>query len=530
MKKAFRVLNVSLMMLLVIAVVLSGCAKSNPSSSATPSISTSPSTQPSAAPEATGTAGIDTTKAVELKMILLGAKPTDFDLVYAEVNKLLKQKVNATLNVSFIDWGDIDQKYPLMFATNEDFDMAYTASWAKYEETANKNGFLNLTPELLQQYAPQTMEKQPKEAWEQAKINDKIYMVPNDTFEVGSYLALIRGDLREKYKIAPVKSVDELSNYLKTVAKNEKDLQAWGNTGEPGSLDKMTIYQPNEWFNGGATGGIVNGLTYKITDPSGKIFSVYDTPEYAKQLQLTKDLADNGVWSKNAIVSKDDKAALFTSGKSSMLTWNLRTLSNIAQQVNKEHPDWKPEIVDVSPDAKRFVNSYLGNGIGIHATSKNPERALMVLDLLRYDKEIHDLTNYGIIGVHWEPVGDNKYKILADSAKFPPSGACPWGWNSQLERDGEGAPPQTAELLAKWKQNNIVVNKLQMFSFNAANVKTEQAAIDNVYKTYLYPLYFGLVDPVTGLTKFKQKLKEAGIDKVQTELQLQLDDFMQKNK
>lgn len=525
MKNVFRLRQVSFIMLLVFAVVLSGCAKSSPSSSTAPTSTT----KASAAPEATK-AGIDTSKAVELKLVLLGKKPTDFDLVYAEVNKLLKQKVNATLNVSFIDWGDMDQKYPLMFAANEDFDMAFTASWAKYTETANKNGFLNLTTELLQKYAPQTMEKQPKEAWEQAKINGKIYMVPNDTFEVGHYLTLIRADLREKYNLPPIKNMDDLSNYLKTVAKNEKGMQAWFNTNvEAGLLAKLGVFQQNEWFDNAQTTGLVDGFTYKMTDASGKIFSVFDTPEYAKYLKLTKELADSGVWSKNAIVSKDDKAALFTSGKSAMLSWNLNTLSNTVQKISKEHPDWKTEIVDVSPDAKRYVNSYLGNGIAVHATSKNPERALMVLDLLRYDKEIHDLTNYGIKGVHWEPVGDDKYKILAASEKFPPSGACPWGWNSQLERDGEGAPPQKAELLAKWKKDNIIHSKLEMFTFNGDKVKTEQAAIDNVLKTYLMPLQYGLADPVAGLAAFKQKMKEAGIDKVEAELQRQLAEFLKQN-
>ena len=523
MKKAFRLLNISLIMLLVIVFALAGCSKSNTSSSSTAS------PQPSATPTATSTTGIDISKPVVLKMVLLGKKPTDFDLVYAQVNKLLKQKANATLDVSFIDWGDVNQKYPLMFAANEDFDIAFTASWAKYSETANKNGFLNLTPELLQKYAPQTWEKEPKAAWEQAKINGNIYMVPNDTFEVGSYLALIRGDLREKYNVPPIKNVDDLTNYLKTVAKNDKDLQAWAHTIQAGDLDLLSLYQPNNWYWGGVDGGLVDGFTYNITDTSGKIFSVFDTPEYPKQLQLEKDLADNGVWSKNAIVSKDDRTALFTSGKTAMMTWNLKTLSTAWQQVNKDHPDWKPEIVDVSPDAKRYVNSYLGNGIGIHATSKNPERALMVLDLLRYDKEIHDLTNYGIKGVHWDAVGDNEYKVLADSPKFPPSAADPWGWNSQLERDAVGAPRQYAELIAKWKQSNIIINKMQMFSFNDANVKTEQAAIDNVFKTYLAPLQYGLVDPVTGLATLKQKLKEAGIDKVQAELQTQLDAFMKQH-
>ncbi|MFC4597337.1 ABC transporter substrate-binding protein [Cohnella hongkongensis] len=437
----------------------------------------------------------------------------------------MKQRVNATLQVSFINWGDIEQKYPLMFAANEDFDLVFTSSWAKYNETANKNGFYELTPELLQKYAPVTYERQPKVAWEQAKINGKIYMVPNDNFEVVDYLSLIRGDLREKYNIPPVQTIDDLGNYLKTVAKNEKGLNAYS-AAESFALDSIALYQANEWYE--VTTGLL-GLAYKMTDPSGTIFSVYDTPEMEAHLKRVKDWADSGIWSRNAVVAQEDPLTVFQSGKSAMMAHNLGTLSNAASQVIKDHPEWKPEIIDVNPEAKRFLRDYLGNGMAIHATSKNPERALMVIDLLRYDKEIHDLTNLGIEGKHWEAVGEDQFKSLPDSQNFLPGSACPWGWNSLTERQSADTPPIKEEILAKWKSGNIVEHELQMFFYDQNKMKTELAAIENVLKTYYLPLQYGMVDPVKGLATLKQKLNEAGFEKVKEDLQRQLDEFRQAN-
>src|SRR5690554_4440818 len=41
----------------------------------------------------------------EVVMLLPGDPQADHDLVIAEVNKILKSKINATLDLQFIDWG-----------------------------------------------------------------------------------------------------------------------------------------------------------------------------------------------------------------------------------------------------------------------------------------------------------------------------------------------------------------------------------------------------------------------------------------
>ena len=121
-------------------------------------------------------------KEVKLKMYLIGDKPKDFDAVYEKVNEKMKEKINATLEVNFIPWSDMTTKYQLLFQSGEDFDLIFTASgWGYYSQVATKNGFLELTDELLQEYAPEIYANEPADAWDQVKVDGKIYMVPNDT-------------------------------------------------------------------------------------------------------------------------------------------------------------------------------------------------------------------------------------------------------------------------------------------------------------------------------------------------------------
>lgn len=495
---------------LALATVVAGCA--NKTESPAPDNAQTPASQ---------SAGADTSKEVKLKMVLLGSKPADFDAVYGEVNKIMKQKINATLEVNFIDWGDYQQKYPLIFAANEDFDLVLSAPWLYYAQQATKNGFYEITEEMLKKYAPKTWAEEPKVAWEQAKINGKIYMVPQNNFEYSYHLVAIRGDLREKYGLAPLQTYDDYVNYLKTVAEKDKAFTPSLGASE---FNTIELLQPNEWTY------VVPQLpiAYKLNDASGKLFNYAETPEFEKFANQMYTTAKTGAWSRDALTSKVDKMQSFKDGKLASVEWNLGTLLRAKSEMMTQHPDWKIELYDLSAGKKRLSNPFINNGMSIHATSKNPERALMAIELLRYDKEIHDLTNYGIAGKHYEPVGDKQFKPLADTAKFPPSGVSPWGWNSLNERLDSTVAKETEDFTNTWKNTVTVNHPLETFTFDDSKVKNEVAAVNNVMNTYGRPLFYGIIDPSKGLSDFKEKLKQAGIDKIVAEMQAQADAISKK--
>lgn len=154
---------------------------SSASSSAEPSKSASASASSASSSAAAPAEGaVDTSKEVKLKMIFVGPKPVDYDSVFAEINKKLKEKINATIEGEFLDWSDWAQKYPLKLAADENFDLIYSANWAGYNDQALKGGFLELTDDMLAKYAPQAWKNMSKVSWDQAKVNGKLYMVPQN--------------------------------------------------------------------------------------------------------------------------------------------------------------------------------------------------------------------------------------------------------------------------------------------------------------------------------------------------------------
>ena len=522
-KKSFLILSV----ILTLAIVLTACGGSNNSNSGgnAPAAESSAPAATSAEPSAdTGSeGGIDTSAEAHLKMIFIGPKPIDYDSVFAEINKKLKEEINATIEGEFLDWSDWAQKYPLKLAANEDFDLIYSANWAGYNDQALKGGFLELTEEMLAKYMPSAWEAMPKVSWDQAKVNGKLYMVPQNRGESVEKLILYREDLRKKYDLPAIDSPEAYANYLKTVAKNEKGMLPF--TPETGdwkyhNLDRVLLKQENEWnmFD------LDMPFAFKLNDPQGQIFNVYETQEFKDLALYYKDLADNNAWSKNALNSKNDHQQDFKQGKTASITHNNGTLGALMALMRQENSPYEVALADINPDKAKSVAISTQNGTSIHATSKNAERALMFLDLMQNDKELHDLMMYGIEGVHYEKSGEDKYIATDKNPNY--TGFSNWSFNSPLNRDNVDFPQEASDLVKKWEAQ-VYHYPLETFVFDNSKVKTEISNLGNVMLRYAIPLEYGVVKDVDGgLAELNKQLKAAGLDKVQQELQAQVDAFL----
>ncbi|WP_238649938.1 ABC transporter substrate-binding protein [Paenibacillus piscarius] len=475
---------------------------------------------------ATDSGAVDTSQPVTLKMIFVGPKPVDYDQVFGEINKKLKEKINATLEGEFLDWSDWAQKYPLKLAANEDFDMIYAANWAGYNDQALKGGFLELTDEMLQKYTPMTWKAMPEVGWGQAKVNGKLYMVPQNRGETVEKLILYREDLRKKYNLPEINSPESYANYLKTVAEKEKGITPFvPETGDwkLHNLDRILLKQQTEWnlFD------LDLPMGFKLDDPTGKVFNLYETPEFKELVYYYKDLAEHNAWSKSALNSKLDHQQEFKAGKAASITHNLGTLGALITDMREKNSPYELALADINPDKKKSVAVSTQNGVAIHSTSKNPERALMMIDLLQNDKELHDLVMNGITAVHYNPVGDDKFTNAEKNANY--TGFSNWGFNSPLNRDNASFPAEATTLTDKW-EGEVYHYPLETFVFDNSKVKTEVANVGNVMLQYGIPLEYGTVKDVdAGLAKLQQQVKAAGIDTIIAEVQRQIDEFLAKS-
>ena len=476
----------------------------------------------------TFTSGVGTDEEVELKMYLIGDKPADFDEVYGQVNKIMKEEINATLDVNFISWSDVATKYQLLFQSGENFDLIFTASgWGYYSQVATKNGFLEITEDMLKEYAPTIYEKEPEEAWSQAKIDGKVYMVPNDRNEYGINVFGVRGDLMAKYGIDSIDNYDDLEAYMAAVATGEASngVKVIANGG---GQNLQWPYMLERYSFNTVSGAPTPTLGYDVTDEACEVFAFVDTDEYKDYAKKMKEFADNGYWAADSISSQATRDEDFVAGKTGLMVWNLGTVANKVVEMNNAHPEWDVQLVDLSEGLAKTVQPYTNGGVAINATSKNPERALMAIELLRYNEEINQLTWFGEEGVHYEAAGDGLYTPTESASNFPAGEVCPWGWSSSdFAMTSSTEPEIVQETLDKWAENDTVSHPLTAFTFDDSSVKNEMTAVGNVVTQYGVPIDLGMVDDVDAAIKeYKEKLTQAGLDKILEECQSQVKDFL----
>lgn len=477
----------------------------------------------------------DTSEPVTVTMYLIGDRPVDNDEVFAKINERLKAEINTTIDVKFMGWGEYEQKYPLIFASGEDWDIIYTADWCFYNAQATKQGFYEITKEEMEKYAPMTAESMYPEAWEQAKVDGKVYMLPMNYKEITAYVYMARGDLMDKYNITSVSGLDEAEAYMEAIAQNEPSLipldvgsdydklfvfdRMWSKANWE-TEEKLQVIGP--WQAMASAGRF---------DDNAEVKGNFDQPEFLNVITRLQDWKNKGFWSRNAVVNTQNNTESFQAGKSALALMNINTAKSVYASVTTDHPDWDVRVFDAQDGVPAVVNSYLANGMSIFSKSKHPERALMVLDYLRNDELCNSLFCYGIEGKHWEASGDGTLKSLPDSVNYAYDGNCNWGIrNDEYWRTIEGGIPNFAELNDNWIAS-AESGRYQTFVFNDEEVKNEIAAMNEIFNSEYKLLGLGFTDDPEGdIAKLKDKLTAAGADKVYTEIHDQAVEFLKTQK
>ena len=274
-----------------------------------------------------------------------------------------------------------------------------------------------------------------EEAWEQAKVDGKVYMLPMNYKEITAYVYMARGDLMDKYGITSVASLDEAEAYMDAIVQNEPSLIPI----DVGSdYDKLFLYdrmwKKANWENNSKNNEIISEIgpwqvmaSASEADGNITVKGDFDQETFLEVITRLKDWRDRGFWSKNAVVNTQNNTESFQAGKSALAMMNGNTAKSVYASVSAEHPEWDIRVFDAQDGVPPVLNSYLANGMSIFSKSKNPERALMALDYLRNDEEINSLFCYGIEGKHWEDAGDGLLVSLPDSTNYAYDSNCNWG-------------------------------------------------------------------------------------------------------
>jgi putative aldouronate transport system substrate-binding protein len=448
-------------------------------------------------------AGEKKEKPVNLIWYTIGGVQADQDKVIAEANKYLTEKINATIEMKVLDWGDYTQKMQVIAASGEPFDIAFTSSWAfNYVESARKGYFYELDA-LLDEYGKGIKEVLDPAFLEGSKVSGHNYAIPTNKELPAQAVWRFNKNLADKYNLDITKAttLESLEPMLKAVKAGEPDVYPI-----PSNIDP---FLPFDY----ALEGLPIGVPLNTTD--FKVVNVWDTPEAKQMFGTMHKYYKAGYLPPDVAVKQGNEHE--KTGKWLVDKQHTVPFADILWTDGMQYPIASTPI----HEPMVFNWSVTGSLQAISAQTKYPEKAMEFLNLLNTDAYLRNLLNNGIEGVHYKKLTEDTFEPIPDSGYSMPAFTL---GNMFLLAKLANDPAD------KWEQykafNSSATNApLLGFQFDPTSVMSEIANVKNAVDEYGNALKTGSVNPDEIQPKAVEKLKAQGIDKIMAEVQKQLDEW-----
>lgn len=515
MRQAYKTRVAGLALMIAVILVLAACGNGNGNTKNGQEGSSSSSAASSpAASDTPSSAAASDLKPYKLKLVYEGPPQADEKKVEEALNKLLTEKINATIDIIPIDWGAWDDKMNLMIASREPVDVMFTAQWNGYSKNVAKGAYKEIG-ELLKQYGQGILDTLDPAFLEGSKIEGKNYGVSTNKELAAAGGIVYRKDIAEELGLdmSAVKTPEDLDAIYKVVKEKKPDMIPLYSSG---GLFTAQFFAEFDFLGDGTIPGVI----MKNSDET-KVMLAEETDIYKRYLGVARDFFTKGYINKDAATTQLSAQDAYKAGK---VFSTLESLKPGKADEMANATGLSGKLGQIMMTGKTVsTGETAGAMLAISSTSEDPARAMMLINLLHTDKEINNLLNFGIEGVHYTLNGE-VMKPTEQSAQYAPGVAWELG-NQFLNRVWESEDPQKWEKFKEFNEGAKSSPGLG-FVFNSESVKGEVGAIANVIKQYQKAVESGSVDVDNILPEYIKALKAAGADKVVTEKQKQFDAFL----
>ncbi len=452
------------------------------------------------------------------------------------VNEYLKEKVNANVNLHYWSGDQYWEKMTTMISAGQDVGIIGFGTQTKLDYVVqSQRGAYYPLEDLLDTIAPDTKALFSDDIWEAMKIDGHIYGIPslkdNGYFISLIYNADMADDLginMDDYDFGGMRDLEELA-YKVQELRNASDKYA-----------DFTDY-PVFWYTGAAFPynfafeTFFNGQFFAVCNIDGindiagvdseTVVNFYDTPEYLEFCKQMQRLVEDNIY----LYDYDNKGEMqYTGGIFGWVGWGYTYME---EHMYGDNFTTKMKMFNrIWTDTGNFQSA----GTAISAKCAEPERAMMILNLINTDPKFATMMRFGIEGTHYTYDDEGKMTFAGtlneDTANrdYYYWYAAPLGNLTIVNAPESMVGPDSIMLTNMVKYNNEALKGSHMgFVLDTTPIVNEVAACTNVVSEYKNDLERGQTssqEEVEELVaEFNDKLKANGVDAIVAETQKQID-------
>ena len=473
---------------------------------------------------------------VTVTLLILGDRPTGnrVDAVLEEINKITSERIGAVLRLRHIEWANWQNQYQLALASRDSsFDLVTTSTtWLFAWEIARRGGFYPLTPELLEKNAPKTWAAVSPAHWDICTWEDSIWFIPESQFtQYINHGMYWRKDWAKEGGLEEITVFEDLETYFDIVKEHIPDVFPWDISGNHLPLGMIGAYMQSKRMVQPILGVATGNYTlfeYDVNDPYTVVSLAMDSNEMFEAARMFDRWAKKGFWREDVLNYQGEPYYLFISGLSGAYQHHTNSFFGVRVTMDLEQPGSDIQMYYFGQENNNVNKNLITHAaMAVNGASGNVEKALQMYDLLRNDRELYLLFNYGIEGIDYIVNADGAFRRPDDFNDMTDLlGINFWGGRmDEFEPVWDNWWPGRQDMIDNLNSFTMEY-PLEKFIFDSSRVSAEMSALGNVAMIHLPSLYFGkTADPDTAVEEFRAALRQAGFDRVKEEIQLQLDLF-----
>ncbi|AUS96838.1 hypothetical protein CDQ84_10035 [Clostridium thermosuccinogenes] len=516
--KRFKVVVSFLLIMAMTLTMLAGCGKksneSDKSTDAAVSTDAKADTKADAAASTKKDADKGEKAPVNLTAVFPGQESKAAESVLKAINEKLKADgLNVNVSIKYID--DYWNKLALDIAGGAEYDIAWAHS-STLSDLVSKKVYQPID-DALKAYGADLLANTPEHVLKGGSVGGKQYALPRSIpMTAFNNVFNIRGDLREKYGIPEIKTIEDLEAYFAAIKENEPDMYPIMDTNwQP----LFPVYA--DYFFPIGDGGI-NPIYIDPTDETYTVKSFWDSEAFTQITTKRKEWKEKG-WLNSDTSKVENGDVGFDYGKVACVAANIMRASERIDTITANVPGAVVETVLLEPKTRHI---YLAgdNMLAVPSTSKHVNEAVALINWIKKSQENYDLWSYGVEGENYKLV-DGAVDI-SDIPKEKVYTTNVWMWNDiNLARFSSKYPKEDIEKLKTWDSKSVVTPFVG-FTLDQSKIKAQVSQVTAVMNEYSLNLAIGVTDINEVRDEIMKKMNAAGLQDIIEETQKQINAYI----